>query len=162
MIWDLAFKMLPSLVSILLCWRQFNFTQVARGIEAYPDKCADFEKVKASKYPCLQSGLTALSVVTAVISLGISVVIISQLSGFSNIAQGGSISGILTITFGLLYAQELNSDAFTLRVKLTESSRRIFRSLGKNPALWANIFCTGAILTYQLGILFIIPWLMAL
>lgn len=155
MVWDLPFKMLPSIVSLLLCWRNFNFTQIARGIAVHPDTCVNFERVKKDKYPCLESGITALRVVLGVISLGISLIILTHFSGNPRIANGGIFGGLIMVIFGLLYIQELNSGAFSLRTNLPRSRWRFFRMLGKNPALRSNILCLGILMGIHLGLLFL-------
>jgi len=153
LVWEIPFRVLPNLVSILLCWRKFRFSQVARGVEAYQDTCSDFDSVKKDGFPCLKSGITALGVVSAVISLSVSVIILTRLSGIPNIAYGGLFGGFFIIFICLTYTQELGSGAFTLRADLPRSRWRFFRFFGKNPALRANFLCLFIVTGFHLVII---------
>ena len=100
----------------------------------------------------MKSGITALGVVSAVISLSVSMIILTRLSGIPNIAYGGLLGGFFIIFICLTYTQELGSGAFTLRADLLRSRWRFFRFFGKNPALRANFLCLGIITLFHLVI----------
>ena len=146
--------MLPSIISFLLSWRRFSFTAVVRGVEANKNKCSDFENVENLGYPCLTSGITALSVILAIITLGISLITISHLSGIPGFATGGTWGGALVIFIGFLYLQEYDSDVFKLSSDLPNSSNKFIRLIGKNPSLSSNVLCMFGLLAYQSFIMF--------
>ncbi|MCK5603274.1 hypothetical protein KAR91_15430 [Candidatus Pacearchaeota archaeon] len=146
---DFAFKMLPSIVSIILDSGGFSFTQVARGIEANKHTCKDFESVQDSKFPCVKSGVTALSIVIATISFGMSMIVISHFSGKPSYTQGGILGGIIIIIVSFVYIQKYDSDIFKLTHILPHSQYRILRKFGQRPSLWTNVFTAILISGYQ-------------
>ena len=152
-----AYKMLPSIISFFLSWGIFSFTMVARGIEADKETCENFDDVKAAKFPCLNAGITVLSVVIAAINLGISVITISNLSGLTGIAQGGTFFGVVEIFICFIYILKYDTDAFKMHKILPDSNWGLIRRMGKNPGLWANGLCLIGLSLYQIHIISILP-----
>lgn len=150
---DFAFKMMPNIISIILVGGNFSYTQVVRGIESNKDTCFNFKSAQDSKFLCVKHGVTALTIVIASLSSGMSLIIISHFSDKPTIAQYGIYGGIIYIIISFVYIQKYDSEVFKLHSMLSNSPIKIFRKLGKHPSIWWNIINTIMISAYQLSIM---------
>lgn len=131
-------RVLPSVTSSLLALFKFNYTMLIRGIEANHDHCPDYHNAENGNWICFKSGSTASSIVTAALSLAMSVLIISHLSEKRPLMEIGLFWGVILIFISFGYSFKYHSELFTVTNGLRSSDVPLFRFFGNHLAFFAN------------------------
>jgi len=143
-------KVLPSVTSTLLAIFKFNYSMLIRGIEANQSHCRDYYEAENDNWVCFKSGSTALSIVTAALSLAMSILIISHLSEKRPLMEIGLFWGILLIFVSFGYSFKWHSELFTVTNGLHASNKRIFRIIGDHLAFFVNVMALIGVVLFQI------------
>lgn len=136
-------RVFPSFVTVVLTGFDFNRSLMIQGIEAYSDRCPDYEKQKEKQkkkqdyLSCLAAGATALGIALALVGLASSLCVSGLLPSSATLRIPLIIASSLLFAATLGFIASWKKELFKVEERLSPKHPK----LAKNFALVTNIIC---------------------
>ena len=158
LVFDAIIRSLPAVVSLFFCAFHFNRSLLINSLDANPDSCIAYDKIKdlpkKDRYSCLIIGTTSLSIISAASSLGLTIFINSYFSSDPLMNKLGLIFGFLLFCAIFLYIHDYKTD-FRLGKNLMKSENKYLQFIGRKTGIAANIGSLLLSLIFYISLLFL-------